>query len=381
VSADRTPVTLLTGFLGSGKTTLLNHLLADPAAGRTAVVMNEVGEVPLDHDLVLETTETLVLLRSGCLCCTVRGDLATTLVDLDRRRTAGELAFERVVIETTGLADPGPIIQTLSADPAIAARFALDAVVTTADARHGPATLDAQFEAVSQVAMADRIVVTKADLVAPAALAAFEARLAALNPGAPRLRAERGRVAPGALFGVGRLEAAGVEAARAWADAPAFVAAAAAVAGPPAAPGLGGLLGPAPAIRRAGLSLSALSGPAAAALGDLGQGGAAGAFRHDAEITSRGAVIEAPIAPGMFDLWLATMTRLMGPNILRMKAIVHVEGEPAPFAVHGVREVIDPPVRLPRWPSDDRTSRIVVIGRHLPVDLVEDGFAFLRLRP
>ncbi|MGF1660380.1 MAG: CobW family GTP-binding protein [Rubrimonas sp.] len=370
-AAVRTPVTLLTGFLGSGKTTLLNRLLADPAAGRTAVVMNEAGEVPLDHDLVLETTETLVLLRSGCVCCTVRGDLAFTLLDLDRRRAAGELGFERVVVETTGLADPAPILQTLSADGAIARRYALDGVVTTADALHGPATLDAQFEAVSQVAMADRIVVTKAECVDPAALFAFEARLAALNPGAPRLRAAFGRVPPGALFGLGRVDEADAAAARAWVDAPAFAAATAASTAALAADPAAQLVA-ATGLRRPAPAPSALSRASVAA---------PGSFRHDAEITSRGAVIDRPIAPDVFELWLMTMIRMMGPNILRMKAIVHVEGAPTPFAIHGVRDVVDPPVPLPRWPAEDRSSRIVVIGRNLPLALLEDSFAFLRLRP
>ena len=366
-AAVRTPVTLLTGFLGSGKTTLLNRLLADPAAGRTAVVMNEMGEVPLDHDLVLETTETLVLLRSGCVCCTVREDLGVTLLDLDRRRATGALDFERVVVETTGLADPGPILQTLSEDEDIARRYALDGVVTTVDALHGPATLDALFEAVSQVAMADRIVVTKADCADPAALLAVEARLSAINPGAPRLRAAYGRVPPGALFGVGGLEEADPATARAWVDAPAFAAAARVLAADHAA-----ALAAATSLRRPGAESSALSRPVFAAPGP---------FRHDAEITSRGAVIEQPIARDVFDFWLMTMVDMMGPNILRMKAIIHIEGAPTPFAIHGVRGVVDPPVPLPRWPSEDRSSRIVVIGRNLPVALLEDSFAYLRLRP
>lgn len=179
------PVTLLTGFLGSGKTTLLNALLRDPGMDRVAVVVNEFGEIGLDHDLIESSTETMVLMASGCLCCTVRGDLARTLDDLRERRESGAIAFDRVVIETTGLADPGPVVQTLVMDADLADEFVLDGVLTTADCATGPGTLDAQFEAVQQVAMADRIVLTKTDLVTPAARAAFEARLA--RPGWRRI--------------------------------------------------------------------------------------------------------------------------------------------------------------------------------------------------
>jgi G3E family GTPase len=166
------PVTLLTGYLGAGKTTLLNHLLRAPGAGRVAVIVNEFGDVGLDHDLVEEATEDMILLESGCVCCSVRGDLVKGLLDLHDRRRKGKVAFDRVVIETTGLADPGPVVQTLSVDRDVEAAYHLDGVVTVADCASGPKTLDREFEAVSQIAMADRIVLTKADLVLPADRAA-----------------------------------------------------------------------------------------------------------------------------------------------------------------------------------------------------------------
>lgn len=178
----RIPVTLITDFLGAGKTTLLNHLLRSPEAGRVAVIINEFGDIGLDHDLIESATEEMVLMQSGCLCCSIRGDLVTTMADLARRRANGLIAFERVVIGTTGLAEPAPIQQTLMLDRALASQYLLDGIVTLACAATGMTTLDRQFEAVSQIAVADRIVVSKADLVAVGALAAFEARLRKLNP-------------------------------------------------------------------------------------------------------------------------------------------------------------------------------------------------------
>lgn len=362
----RIPVTLLTGFLGSGKTTLLNRLLRDASTGRIAVIVNEFGEIGLDHDLIEASAEALTLMRSGCLCCTVRGDLSGALLDLGRRRAAGRIAFDRVVIETTGLADPAPILHTLTVDPSIAAAYALDGVVTTADAVTGDATLDGQFEAVNQIAMADRIVVTKTDVASRDRTEAFETRLRAINPSALLLRALSAPFEPGALFDIGGPAASDAPVrVLSWLNAPD------APRGQslPRSSGTESLLGAADPAWSGSLSGLRM------ARADSAQGG----FAHDACIATLSCKIDQPIAPRIFDLWIDTLMAVIGPDILRLKAIVHVKGIEAPFALHGVRHVLEPPVPLPRWPSDDRATRIVIIGHDLPRAMIEDGFAFLRM--
>lgn len=374
------PVTLLTGFLGSGKTTLLNHLIRDPGMGRVAVIINEFGDIGLDHDLIEEATEEMVLLQSGCLCCTIRGDLVTAMVALLRRRDAGEVAFDRVVIETTGLADPGPILHTLLMDRELAQAYQMDGVVTTACAATGPRSLDAQFEAVNQVALADRIVLTKTDLVTTAERQAFEDRLARINPGALRITADHGRVDPGVLFGISGLRAgADIAQTLGWVNAPAYqtdVFAVSANAPKPAplmavatAPTHGLFAPPAPD------PLASLS------LGFLKPKAPASFSLHDSRITSVSITLDDPVPAHLFDLWLDTLIAMRGPDILRMKGIVHVEGIPYPFAFHGVQHIFHPPVSLPHWPDGDRTSRIVVIGRDIPRDILADSLAVLRTRP
>ena len=331
------PVTVLTGFLGSGKTTLLNRLLRHPALADTAVLINEFGEIGLDHLLVERLDGDTVLLNAGCLCCTVRGDLVKALRDLAVRIEQGH-AIRRVVVETTGLADPAPILQTLMSDPLVLYRYRLDGVVTLVDAATGMATLDAQVEAVKQVAVADRLVLTKTDLATPEQVSALWSRLKALNPGAPLLNALHGEIEPAALLDCGLYDATRKHPdVRRWLDAEAWQAA---------------------------------------------HGHAHGhhhhhhhdANRHDARIHSFCLTFDEPLPWDGLATWLEVLTMTRGESVLRIKGILNLEGEDRPVAIHGVQHLFHPPVKLAAWPEgDDRRSRLVFILRDLDRATVEKG--------
>lgn len=332
------PVSVITGFLGSGKTTLLNALLAHPAMGETAVLINEFGEVGLDHLLVRKIDETIILLNSGCLCCSVRGDMVTALRDLFLKRVHGEVPeFARAVIETTGLADPAPIIHTLMSDPLLGVRYRLDGVVATIDAANGAGQLDTHPEAVKQAAMADRLVLTKCDLVDEAAVAELESRLRRLNPAAPIRRADHGDVAPSALFPAGLYD---------------------------------------PATKTANVAgwLNAEAYADAAAGGDdhhHGHGHHHDVNRHDDHIRSFCLSFDEPLAWERFLAWVELLQSARGQNLLRIKGILNVAGEDRPVVVHGVQHVFHPPATLPAWPTADRRSRVVFITRDLGQAAVE----------
>ncbi len=352
------PVTVLTGFLGSGKTTLLKRLLQHEAMAGTAVIINEFGEVGIDDALVEKAGDDTVLLPSGCVCCEVRSDLVDALVRLHGRALAGELPpLKRVVIETTGLADPAPIAQTLITDRDIFRIYQLDGVVTTVDAEHGLGQIDQQFEPAKQIAVADRIVVTKTDIADLDLVARLEARVRRLNPAAELAAAVKGEIHPDRLFGLGAYEvaAAGGDAKR-W------------------------------------LAAERYERPHGHdhdhdhdhhhhhdhAHGEACHDPACGHPDHQAHlhgIASFSLSFEEPLDGGRLSMALQTLTMAYGEKVLRLKGIVNVAGEPKPFVVHGVQHTFYPPDTLAAWPEGDKRSRLVFITRDLDESVVRKHMA------
>ncbi|HIC81037.1 MAG TPA: GTP-binding protein [Kiloniellaceae bacterium] len=344
---QRLPVSLLTGFLGSGKTTVLNHLVQQPELANTLIIINEFGETGLDHELVERSSEDMVLLQSGCLCCTIRGDLIDTMRNLFLRRVRGEVPeFDRVVIETTGLADPAPILHTLMTDPLIAARYRLDGVITTIDAANGQRTLDRQAESVKQAAVADRLLLTKTDLVEPDAVAALIQRLSALNPGAPIIRTINGAVDPARLLDAGlynpKTKSLDV---RRWLNTEAF--------------------SDTDHHHHETHHEPHHDHGHSVHDGTDSHDHHHDVNRHDDHIKAVCLTLEDPIPGDAFDRWLEALLLLKGPDVLRVKGIVNIQGLKGPFVVHGVQHIFHPPVMLKKWPGKDRRTRIVFITRDL----------------
>jgi G3E family GTPase len=297
------PVSVVTGFLGSGKTTLISRILRDPAFGRTAVIVNEFGEIPLDHELIASSDDSVLTLNTGCLCCAVQTDLARTLMALLQRREAGSAEYDRVLIETSGLSDPAPLLQAMMTDTRVVATHRIAAVVTVVDALHGEPTLQEHAEARHQVALADRLLVSKTDLRPPSDQ--LLAQLESLNPGAPQIKTSLADAAT--LFETG--------------------------------------------------SIAALSDRLSGARRRLGH----------SEIETFTVIRDRPLPALALTMLLQAIAEHCGSRLLRLKGLVAIEEMPGhPALIHGVRHVVSPPDFLDRWPSGDERTRMVFIAKGIP---------------
>jgi G3E family GTPase len=337
------PLSVLTGFLGAGKTTLLNRLLKDPALAGTAVLINEFGEIGLDHLLVEHVSDGVVMLASGCLCCTVRGDLVNAMEKLLRDRDNGRVGFDRVIVETTGLADPAPVLHTVMAHPYLTMRFRLDGVITVVDAVNGLITLHAHTESVKQAAVADRIVLTKTDLAdtpgSRESAAQLRALLKGLNPAAQVLDAAAGEATPARLLDCGLYDPdTKVADVKRWLAEEAY----------------------AHAHRHDHAH-------------DLN--------RHSARIHSFALTSDQAMPLSAFEMFLELIRSMHGPRLLRVKGVVKIAETPdTPLVIHGVQHIFHPPAQLPAWPDADRRTRIVFIVDDLEPRVIQGLFdAFLGL--
>ena len=349
--AGKLPVTVITGFLGSGKSTLLKRMLTRPEMDRVAVIVNEFGEIGIDNELIAEVSENMTLLSNGCLCCTVRTDLEETLRELFIKRRAGEIIdFTRVVIELSGMADPTPVIHTLLTDGMVFSRYRLDGVVTLIDAVNGPGQLKDFPEAAKQIAVADRIVITKTDLVRGEQAEALREELTDANPYASQHIAVQGEIDPALLLDVipARPREEQIES---W---------------------LFGKIGD----QGSGDQDSGGQGSGEQESKEEGAGylGTRVRATHTMNVSSFVLTFEQPFSWEAFAAVTQLLTSLRGPDLLRVKGLVNIAGESGPVVVQGAQHLFHPPVTLSAWPGEDRRSRLVFITRNIPRQAVEGLF-------
>jgi len=334
-AADLIPVNLLTGFLGSGKTTLLQRLLRSPELGTTAVLINEFGEVGLDHLLLDRLDDETVLLQSGCLCCTIRGDLSAAIRDLYDRRERGKVPpFDRLVIETTGLADPAPIVATLTADPVICHHFRLGNIVTVVDAVNGSGNLSSFEESRKQAAVADRLVISKSDIADADAVLRLSRTLDQLNPAAIRIDAMRA---------------------------------------PPRADDL--LASDVYDPKNKTAEVQGWLARELAAESALEEGHGHDVNRHGRDIVAFCVTLDEPLEWSAFAVWLTMLVNRHGDRLLRVKGLLDIVGSPTPVVIHGVQHTIHAPSHLSAWPEGERRTRIVFITKGMERDRVTASLA------
>jgi G3E family GTPase len=316
------PVTILTGFLGSGKTTLLKRILSEPHGERVAVIENEFGEESIDNELLFgDTQERIVEMNNGCICCTVRGDLIDMLDTLWKKKASGQIDFERVIIETTGLAEPGPVAQTFFVDDNVADRYLLDAVVTIVDAKHGPAQLDQHAEAQAQAGFADRLLISKADLVSAEELADLKSRLSRINARAPIQQVNFGQTPLKEILDI------------------------------------------------RGFNLNAVLEIEPSFLDTE----AGHDHHHTDDVQSFVFKSDRPFDSDRFETFMSAVSQAYGPQLLRYKGVLYIKGSAHQMVFQGVHMLMGGDRGRPWQPGEPRQSKIVFIGRSLPRDTILKG--------